>query len=199
MNIKRVGPHEASQSCDWCMETATALAYDCGQVVGAACVGHERLLGKADFEPPLADLLRETGRQRRRVGQQILESSGGPVTHVVHPDTHEFGLADGCPRCAEQAEHPFESLDDGNLRALYSRVVGEQEPRSAAEAAAMRVVESFRRWVRRMEAVRDQPKTEPTGRRTSGRCICPASPVPHEHMGTGATFIRMPPKADDVR
>jgi hypothetical protein len=38
------------------------------------------------------------------------------TVHAPHPDTHTHGLADGCARCAEHAEHPFHSLDNRNLR-----------------------------------------------------------------------------------
>lgn len=61
-------------------------------------------------------------------------------SHTYHPDTHEFGLADGCPRCAEHAERPLDSLDSANLAALVERVRNEEEPRSANEAIAMRRV-----------------------------------------------------------
>lgn len=36
--------------------------------------------------------------------------------HTPHPDTHEHGLQDGCPRCAEHAIDPVLTLDDSNLR-----------------------------------------------------------------------------------
>lgn len=38
--------------------------------------------------------------------------------HSFHPDTHEHGLADDCPRCAEHAAHPIQSLDHENLRRI---------------------------------------------------------------------------------
>ena len=66
-------------------------------------------------------------------------------THTRHPDTHAHGLADDCPRCNEHADHPFESLDDGNLRALVRRTRLWMEnaayARSENELRAMRIVE----------------------------------------------------------
>jgi hypothetical protein len=41
--------------------------------------------------------------------------------HIAHPSTHTHGLADGCLRCGEHAEHPFDSLDDDNLADLVAR------------------------------------------------------------------------------
>lgn len=41
--------------------------------------------------------------------------------HSLHPPIHTHGLADGCPRCEEQAGMPFETLDDDNLIALVER------------------------------------------------------------------------------
>ncbi len=40
--------------------------------------------------------------------------------HTFHPDTHENGLADDCPRCAEHAEHPIQSLDQENLMRIMA-------------------------------------------------------------------------------
>ena len=82
------------------------------------------------------------------------------MSHTIHPDSHEHGLADDCPRCAEHAEHPLTSLDARNLRTLVERTLrnrfgrdgdggplipdapfGEYAPaRSDAEARAMAVV-----------------------------------------------------------
>lgn len=66
-------------------------------------------------------------------------------THTFHPDTHEFGLADNCPRCAEHAEHPLESLDKTNVQALIVRVNHELPARGANEARAMCVIETAMR------------------------------------------------------
>jgi len=44
------------------------------------------------------------------------------ASHAYHEDTHEFGLADDCPRCAEHAAHPV-TLDDQNLAALWLRML----------------------------------------------------------------------------
>ena len=40
-----------------------------------------------------------------------------------HPDSHTHGLADDCPRCAEHAEHPIQSLDERNLARLMAVAV----------------------------------------------------------------------------
>ena len=67
--------------------------------------------------------------------------------HTMHPDSHEHGLADDCPRCAEHAEDPFAFLDDRNLTLLAERTVlwmqdvGDSLPRSVVEQVAMRQVE----------------------------------------------------------
>jgi hypothetical protein len=74
--------------------------------------------------------------------------------HSVHPDSHTHGLSDNCPRCAEHAEHPFDSLDDDNLRALVARTKAwmndEQFARSENEAKAMRIVETALNQQRRL-------------------------------------------------
>jgi len=59
------------------------------------------------------------------------------VAHTKHPDSHSHGLADWCPRCDEHAEHPFDSLDDENLKTLILKVRLNDEPRSRNEADAM--------------------------------------------------------------
>ena len=59
------------------------------------------------------------------------------TTHIVHPSIRENGLADGCPRCGEHAERPFEGLDDGDMESLIDRVVDRATPRSTQEAIAM--------------------------------------------------------------
>ena len=58
-------------------------------------------------------------------------------THTLHPPTHEHGLADDCPRCAEHAEHPLDSLDLENQRNLLQRVNLDWPARSENEARAM--------------------------------------------------------------
>lgn len=40
------------------------------------------------------------------------------TTHTYHEDSHTHGLADGCPRCEEHAEHPERNLDSRNLKRL---------------------------------------------------------------------------------
>lgn len=62
------------------------------------------------------------------------------TTHSRHPDIHNFGLADGCERCLELALNPFNGLDENALTDLAARVAGDSEPRSDAEAMAMRPV-----------------------------------------------------------
>lgn len=68
------------------------------------------------------------------------------AVHSQHPTTHEHGLADDCPRCAQHAAEPFIGLDDANLAALVERTVAwmrdEEFPRSDVEAQAMSVVET---------------------------------------------------------
>ena len=59
------------------------------------------------------------------------------TAHIAHPSIRENGLADGCPRCGEHAEYPFEGLDDGNMECLIDRVVDKATPRSTQEAIAM--------------------------------------------------------------
>jgi hypothetical protein len=74
--------------------------------------------------------------------------------HTQHPDSHEHGLADGCPRCAEHAVDPVASLDDQNFDLLVGRTVlwmqDQEFPRSDTEKAAMRVIESHLVFCRRM-------------------------------------------------
>ena len=60
--------------------------------------------------------------------------------HSVHPSIRENGLADGCLRCREHAEYPFEGLDDGNMENLIDRIASQDESRSVNEDDAMRVV-----------------------------------------------------------
>ena len=62
------------------------------------------------------------------------------TTHIVHPSIRENGLADGCPRCEEHAEYPFEGLDNGNMESLIDRLASRADPRSINEDNAMRVI-----------------------------------------------------------
>lgn len=66
-------------------------------------------------------------------------------SHLPHPRISEGGLSDRCERCQEMGRHPFETLDDTNLRQLVERTKAwmrdEQFPRSEAEMSAMRIVE----------------------------------------------------------
>lgn len=59
------------------------------------------------------------------------------VIHTWHPDTHTHGLADGCPRCDQHAEHPEASLDRQNQALLRLRIEKGLPARSANEAKAM--------------------------------------------------------------
>lgn len=62
--------------------------------------------------------------------------------HILHPDTIEIGLVDGCQRCAEHAENPFGSLDDEHIRQLATRIRNGLDPRSDNEAIAMNKVKA---------------------------------------------------------
>lgn len=63
------------------------------------------------------------------------------MTHTPHPDVHQYGLADDCPRCAEHAEHPLDSLDRECQRDLLERLNYDWQPRSETEALAMHNLE----------------------------------------------------------
>lgn len=67
------------------------------------------------------------------------------TVHTSHPPSHTHGLADDCPRCAEHAEHPFESLDTVNLRELLYRVNLDLPARSGNERRAMDAIEAHAR------------------------------------------------------
>lgn len=82
-------------------------------------------------------------------------------SHSLHPSIQAFGLADGCPRCSEQAGMPFETLDDENLANLVARTRAwmDDDPdavsRSRNEQRAMSIVETalvHRRQLDRLEA-----------------------------------------------
>lgn len=66
------------------------------------------------------------------------------TVHSYHPDTLVTGLADDCPRCAEHAQHPRESLDRQHLAQLEARVLTGAPPRTATEEIAMRNWEAGR-------------------------------------------------------
>jgi cytochrome c553 len=40
------------------------------------------------------------------------------TVHTLHADSHEAGLATGCPRCHEHSLYPEQSLDRANLARL---------------------------------------------------------------------------------
>ncbi len=62
------------------------------------------------------------------------------TTHSHPPDIGVNGLADNCERCAEHAEHPIDSLDDGNLERLIDRIADGGISRSYNEGKAMQVL-----------------------------------------------------------
>jgi hypothetical protein len=79
--------------------------------------------------------------------------------HNHPPAIKEHGLQDNCPRCSEHAEHPAQSLDDGNLRALIERTqawMGDEDfkfPRSKTEEKAMRLIERHLRFVQNAKRI----------------------------------------------
>lgn len=58
------------------------------------------------------------------------------TSHLPHPDVHEHGLADDCPRCTEHAQS-LNQLDARMLAVLRDRVARGLPARSENEAAAM--------------------------------------------------------------
>lgn len=58
------------------------------------------------------------------------------TAHIYHPDTHEYGLFDECPRCQEHAEHPEWSLDSDNVARLLRGDLFSELDRKAAERLA---------------------------------------------------------------
>lgn len=60
------------------------------------------------------------------------------TTHINHPDCHEGGLVDGCPRCKEHADTPLAELDEEMIAQLRERIRTKQPGRSKLEAQAMR-------------------------------------------------------------
>ena len=77
--------------------------------------------------------------------------------HRSHPDSHTHGLADGCPRCAEHAEYPFDGLDERNLAALVNRLTQHLPARSANEAGAMGQVRAVMQKARKLGMVMPSP------------------------------------------
>ena len=73
------------------------------------------------------------------------------ATHTNHPDTHEFGLADGCPRCDQQAEDPIVGLDTRNLMAVVERISLDLVGRSNNESQAMSQIRRVMVRVERLE------------------------------------------------
>lgn len=60
--------------------------------------------------------------------------------HTYHEDIHEVGLVDGCPRCEEHANRPFDGLDNTMLANLRQRIADNLPARSEAEDKAMFMV-----------------------------------------------------------
>lgn len=75
------------------------------------------------------------------------------VSHSIHPDSHEFGLVDDCPRCQQHAVTPVLSLDDENLTALTWRVIEGKPARSHVEGLAMFSVEAIIRGYRKLRQI----------------------------------------------
>src|SRR3989337_915723 len=73
------------------------------------------------------------------------------AAHTLHPDSHEYGLADDCPRCAEHARDPGQGLDDRNLSSIIQRVEEDLPPRSRNEAVAMAYVRNVQRFGERVK------------------------------------------------
>lgn len=63
------------------------------------------------------------------------------TVHDPHDSTLQVGLVDGCDRCAEHAEHPFDSLDDKHIVQLATMVMARTYPRTNNEAKALRIIE----------------------------------------------------------
>ena len=74
--------------------------------------------------------------------------------HTEHDSIGSSGLADGCPRCDEHAEHPFWGLDDSNLGSLVFRIDNDLTPRSDNERRAMYLVREALHMAERVARVR---------------------------------------------
>lgn len=65
------------------------------------------------------------------------------ASHDPHPEISEHGLADGCERCGELAEHPLE-LDPENFTMAWERMLAvewaDSSYRSANEARLGRLL-----------------------------------------------------------
>lgn len=76
-------------------------------------------------------------REERGTVQKASVEPVSPVAVHSYPDSHEYGLADDCPRCEQHARDPLRGLDDDNVTNLLWRVETGQPPRSTNEAIAM--------------------------------------------------------------
>lgn len=105
-------------------------------------------------------------------------------THTRHPSIIDYGLADGCDRCAEIARQPLRHLDDDNLRSLLARTSAWMRdtayPRSECETIAMReleqVIVAFRH-LRRLGFTEDHKFVEGTTGRANVLIARPTSPL----------------------
>lgn len=61
-------------------------------------------------------------------------------THNHPASIFQHGLADGCDRCDELADRPFDGMDDVNIGSLIDRIKDENFSRSMNEDNAMREV-----------------------------------------------------------
>lgn len=76
------------------------------------------------------------------------------MTHVYHPDVHEYGLQDGCPRCNQLARDPSQ-LDDRMVAALFERLANDLLPRTDVEAVAMTVLRAMEEGANRFYRMRE--------------------------------------------
>ena len=83
------------------------------------------------------------------------------ATHVIHPDAHEHGLADKCPRCAEIADEPVAYMYEELLYSTWRRMVsvewGVEAYRSSTEARAGKKLYAFAVFLERYTDI--NPKT----------------------------------------
>lgn len=76
--------------------------------------------------------------------------------HSLHPPITTHGLNDECLRCIQHSEHPFESLDDENLKMHIWRIQKRKTPRSDAEANAMKEIGVAMRKAERIQKLLPQ-------------------------------------------
>lgn len=66
------------------------------------------------------------------------------AAHVLHPDTLEHGLSDGCPECRRKAKDPIAYLDGEHVADLWSRMVRVEHGMNDNLAAKYRDVQAYR-------------------------------------------------------